>query len=65
MRREVDDATDLAERSGVPAPLDALVGVYADPPAERPLWSAKAGASWTNTMAGRMGTFSTQAGEKH
>ena len=36
--REVDEATDVAERSGVPAPLDALVGVYADPPAERPLW---------------------------
>jgi len=36
--REVDEATDVAERSGVPTPLDALVGVYADPPAERPLW---------------------------
>jgi TPP-dependent pyruvate/acetoin dehydrogenase alpha subunit len=36
--REVDDATDVAERSAPPAPLDALVGVYADPPAERPLW---------------------------
>jgi pyruvate dehydrogenase E1 component alpha subunit/2-oxoisovalerate dehydrogenase E1 component alpha subunit len=37
-RREVDEATDVAERSGPPEPLDALVGVYADPPAERPLW---------------------------
>jgi pyruvate dehydrogenase E1 component alpha subunit/2-oxoisovalerate dehydrogenase E1 component alpha subunit len=36
--REIDAATDEAERSGVPDPLDALVGVYADPPAERPLW---------------------------
>ncbi len=36
--REIDVATDEAERSGVPDPLDALVGVYADPPAERPLW---------------------------
>ncbi|MFM2140073.1 MAG: hypothetical protein RLZZ25_338 [Gemmatimonadota bacterium] len=36
--REIDAATDEAERSGVPHPLDALVGVYADPPAERPLW---------------------------
>ena len=35
---EIDAATDEAERSGVPDPLDALVGVYADPPAERPLW---------------------------
>ena len=36
--REIDEATDIADRSGVPQPLDALVGVYADPPAERPLW---------------------------
>ncbi|MEY3702284.1 MAG: hypothetical protein RI891_1576, partial [Gemmatimonadota bacterium] len=36
--REIDAATDEAERSGVPHPLDALVGVYADPPTERPLW---------------------------
>jgi pyruvate dehydrogenase E1 component alpha subunit/2-oxoisovalerate dehydrogenase E1 component alpha subunit len=38
VQREVDDATDIAERSGPPEPLDALLGVYADPPAERPLW---------------------------
>jgi pyruvate dehydrogenase E1 component alpha subunit/2-oxoisovalerate dehydrogenase E1 component alpha subunit len=36
--REIDEATDVAERSGVPDALDALVGVYAEPPAERPLW---------------------------
>src|SRR5688572_17126662 len=36
--REIDEATDAAEQSGVPDALDALVGVYADPPAERPLW---------------------------
>jgi len=36
--REIDEATDVAERSGTPDALDALVGVYADPPAERPLW---------------------------
>jgi TPP-dependent pyruvate/acetoin dehydrogenase alpha subunit len=36
--REVDEATDEAERSGTQAPLDALEGVYADPPRERPLW---------------------------
>jgi TPP-dependent pyruvate/acetoin dehydrogenase alpha subunit len=35
---EVDAATDEAEKSPTPQPLDALVGVYADPPAERPLW---------------------------
>src|SRR5688500_17884435 len=38
VRAEVDEATDVAERSPLPEPLDALVGVYADPPAERPLW---------------------------
>jgi TPP-dependent pyruvate/acetoin dehydrogenase alpha subunit len=36
--QEIDDATDVAEQSGLPEALDALVGVYADPPAERPLW---------------------------
>jgi pyruvate dehydrogenase E1 component alpha subunit/2-oxoisovalerate dehydrogenase E1 component alpha subunit len=35
---EIDAATDEAERSPPPEPLDALVGIYADPPAERPLW---------------------------
>jgi TPP-dependent pyruvate/acetoin dehydrogenase alpha subunit len=38
VRREVDEATDVAERSGVPEALDALAGIYADPPAEQPLW---------------------------
>jgi pyruvate dehydrogenase E1 component alpha subunit/2-oxoisovalerate dehydrogenase E1 component alpha subunit len=35
---EVDAATDEAERSPAPSPHDALVGVYADPPSEKPLW---------------------------
>jgi pyruvate dehydrogenase E1 component alpha subunit/2-oxoisovalerate dehydrogenase E1 component alpha subunit len=35
---EIDAATDEAEKSPPPMPLDALVGVYANPPAERPLW---------------------------
>jgi pyruvate dehydrogenase E1 component alpha subunit/2-oxoisovalerate dehydrogenase E1 component alpha subunit len=38
VRHEVDDATDVAERSGVPEALDALAGIYADPPVESPLW---------------------------
>jgi pyruvate dehydrogenase E1 component alpha subunit/2-oxoisovalerate dehydrogenase E1 component alpha subunit len=38
VHREVDDATDIAERSGPPQALDALVGIYADPPAAQPLW---------------------------
>jgi len=36
--REIDDATDLAERSGTPDAREALIGVYAEPPAEQPLW---------------------------
>ena len=38
VEREIDEATDAADRSGVPDAIDALVGVYADPPAEPPLW---------------------------
>jgi pyruvate dehydrogenase E1 component alpha subunit/2-oxoisovalerate dehydrogenase E1 component alpha subunit len=38
VQREIDEATEMAEASGVPDPLDALIGIYADPPAERPLW---------------------------
>jgi pyruvate dehydrogenase E1 component alpha subunit/2-oxoisovalerate dehydrogenase E1 component alpha subunit len=38
VRTEVDEATEIAEASPAPEPLDALVGVYADPPAESPLW---------------------------
>jgi TPP-dependent pyruvate/acetoin dehydrogenase alpha subunit len=38
VRREVDEATDVSEASGFPEALDALRGVYADPPTERPLW---------------------------
>jgi pyruvate dehydrogenase E1 component alpha subunit/2-oxoisovalerate dehydrogenase E1 component alpha subunit len=38
VRQEVDEATDVAERSGLPEALDALTGIYADPPAEKPLW---------------------------
>jgi pyruvate dehydrogenase E1 component alpha subunit/2-oxoisovalerate dehydrogenase E1 component alpha subunit len=38
VRNAVDEATDVAERSTPPEALDALVGIYADPPAEAPLW---------------------------
>jgi pyruvate dehydrogenase E1 component alpha subunit/2-oxoisovalerate dehydrogenase E1 component alpha subunit len=37
-RREVDDATDVAERSGTPEALDALEGVYAEPARAERLW---------------------------
>ena len=35
---EIDNATDEAEASPMPDPTDALVGIYADPPALAPLW---------------------------
>jgi pyruvate dehydrogenase E1 component alpha subunit/2-oxoisovalerate dehydrogenase E1 component alpha subunit len=35
---EIDRATDEAEASPMPEPSDALVGIYADPPSEQPLW---------------------------
>ncbi|HEX6630042.1 MAG TPA: thiamine pyrophosphate-dependent dehydrogenase E1 component subunit alpha [Gemmatimonadaceae bacterium] len=35
---EIDAATDLAEASPLPEPEDALVGVYAEPPAAEPHW---------------------------
>lgn len=38
VQAEIDAATDIAEQSGVPEPLDALEGIYADPPREAPLW---------------------------
>jgi len=44
VRVEVDRATDEAEKSPAPQALDALEGVYADPPRERPLWFRESGA---------------------
>jgi TPP-dependent pyruvate/acetoin dehydrogenase alpha subunit len=35
---EIDAATDEAERSPMPEPLDALVGIYADPAVASPHW---------------------------
>jgi pyruvate dehydrogenase E1 component alpha subunit/2-oxoisovalerate dehydrogenase E1 component alpha subunit len=35
---EIDAATDAAEASPFPEPHDALLGVYADPPAVEPHW---------------------------
>lgn len=46
VRAEVDAATDEAERSGFPAAAEALQGVYADPPAERPLWFRRDDGAW-------------------
>jgi TPP-dependent pyruvate/acetoin dehydrogenase alpha subunit len=44
VRAEVDRATDEAEKSPAPEPLDALEGVYAEPSRERPLWYREGGA---------------------
>lgn len=44
VRAEVDRATDEAEKSPPPQALDALEGVYADPPREKPLWFREGGA---------------------
>lgn len=35
---EIDAATEEADQSPMPEPTDALVGIYADPPEEKPLW---------------------------
>jgi TPP-dependent pyruvate/acetoin dehydrogenase alpha subunit len=64
VRREVDEATEVAEQSPAPQPLDALVGVYAVPPAEEPLWfrRGKRAAVETNERAEGWGTFSSSNG---
>jgi pyruvate dehydrogenase E1 component alpha subunit/2-oxoisovalerate dehydrogenase E1 component alpha subunit len=64
VRREVDEATETAEQSAPPEPLDALVGIYASPPAEQPLWfrSGKRSAVTTNERAEGWGTFSSENG---
>ena len=36
--REIDEARISRSSRGVPEPLDALEGIYADPPREKPLW---------------------------
>jgi TPP-dependent pyruvate/acetoin dehydrogenase alpha subunit len=38
VQAEIDDATDVAEKSPAPEPRDCLAGVYADPPAAPALW---------------------------
>ena len=64
VRREVDEATEVAERSAAPEPLDALLGVYASPPAEQPLWfrSGKRAAVDASERAEGWGTYSATNG---
>jgi TPP-dependent pyruvate/acetoin dehydrogenase alpha subunit len=63
IQREIDEATDIAEQSGVPEPLDALVGIYADPPAEQPLWfrEGKRGVVEKSERPSSWGTFDAPA----
>jgi TPP-dependent pyruvate/acetoin dehydrogenase alpha subunit len=63
VQREIDDATDIADASGVPEPLDALIGVYADPPAAEPLWfrEGKRAAVDVNERPAGWGTFDAPA----
>ena len=61
VRDEVDKATDEAEKSGAPEPLDALEGIYAEPPRERPLWFREGGAVVKeHERAEGWGTFATK-----
>jgi pyruvate dehydrogenase E1 component alpha subunit/2-oxoisovalerate dehydrogenase E1 component alpha subunit len=63
IQREIDEATDIAEKSGVPEPLDALVGIYADPPAEQPLWfrEGRTAVVETSERPSSWGTFDAPA----
>ena len=57
---EIDAATDLAESSPMPEPVDALAGVYADPARIEPLWyrAGMRSAVDTHERAAGWGTFS-------
>ncbi len=60
---EIDEATDVAEQSDVPEPLDALTGIYADPPAAQPLWfrEGKRAVIETSERRSSWGTFDAPA----
>ncbi len=62
--REIDDATDVAEQSGAPDAREALMGVYADPPEEQPLWFRRddAGDAYGTERPEGWGTWSTNEG---
>ena len=65
VRKEVDDATDVADRSPAPQPLDALVGVYANPAAEQPLWYREGSGSVVESheRAEGWGTYTANGGD--
>jgi pyruvate dehydrogenase E1 component alpha subunit/2-oxoisovalerate dehydrogenase E1 component alpha subunit len=64
--QEVDQATDEAEASAFPEPLDALNGVYADPPAAEKLWYREgSGARDTYERPEGWGVFAHTPEEEH
>jgi TPP-dependent pyruvate/acetoin dehydrogenase alpha subunit len=67
VRREVDDATDVAERSGVPDAVSALEGVYADPPRAERLWFREGGEGGVESHERPQGwgTYDGSAPESH
>jgi TPP-dependent pyruvate/acetoin dehydrogenase alpha subunit len=66
VRVEVDKATDEAERSPMPQALDALEGVYADPPREKPLWFRESGSVVkTHERAAGWGVFEHTPEKEH
>lgn len=66
IRQEVDAATDAAEASPYPEPLEALEGIYANPPSEQPLWfrEGSRAAVQESERAEGWGTWSATPGEK-
>jgi pyruvate dehydrogenase E1 component alpha subunit/2-oxoisovalerate dehydrogenase E1 component alpha subunit len=65
VRTVVDEATAIAEASPVPEPLDCLTGIYADPPAETPLWFREGtrAAVEQNERAEGWGTWNASTGD--
>jgi len=65
VRAQVDAATEAAEASPEPEPLDCLTGVYAEPAAEIPLWFREGARAPVerNERAEGWGTWDTPAGD--
>ena len=66
VRGEVDAATEAAEQSPSPEPLDALEGIYADPPRAEILWYREGvqAAVERNERAQGWGTYDAPKGER-
>ncbi len=64
--REIDEATDIADASPTPQALDALIGVYADPPVEQPLWFRRdaADVAYGTERPDGWGTWNADAGKR-